>query len=286
MSWEPDFRVDSFAQFENEILVFAGDYFHSADSYHECAKSVFADRLARNVRYMEVSFALGCVFLNLNGSDVCDSIRDAVPQGLEVRVFLGIHHDGFTLKMRLMLDEALTFAKSRWHRSPWGRGRPYWELGSEVLEKDRDAGKFAKAHAGDFMGADFVRYVVEALGVRRIEHGIRSIENPAVLDLLCERVIALNVGPISNLKLGVLPSASAHPLRRLMDSGITCKISADDPINFGNNIEDEYLFLGNELGFTTSELSQVARNGVEVALFECAGKREILSEVVDVFGGN
>jgi adenosine deaminase len=71
-----------------------------------------------------------------------------------------------------------------------------------------------------------------------------------------------------------------------MDSGITCKISADDPINFGNNIEDEYLFLGNELGFTTSELSQVARNGVEVALFECAGKREILSEVVDVFGGN
>ena len=62
VSWEPDFRVDSFAQFENEILVCAGDYFHSADSYHECAKSVFADRLARNVRYMEVSFALGCVF--------------------------------------------------------------------------------------------------------------------------------------------------------------------------------------------------------------------------------
>ena len=163
---------------------------------------------------------------------------------------------------------------------------PIGSWASRYWKKDRDAGKFAKAHAGDFMGADFVRYVVEALGVRRIEHGIRSIENPAVSDLLCERVIALNVGPISNLKLGVLPSASAHPLRRLMDSGITCKISADDPINFGNNIEDEYLFLGNELGFTTSELSQVARNGVEVALFECAGKREILSEVVEVFGGN
>ena len=89
------------------------------------------------------------------------------------------------------------------------------------------------------MGADFVRYVIDALGVQRIVHGIRSIENPAVLDLLCERVIALDVGPISNLKLGVVPNASAHPLRRLMDSGITCRISTDDPINFGNNIEDE-----------------------------------------------
>ena len=89
-SCEPDFRVDSFAHFENELLVYAGDYFHSAYRYHECVKSVFADRLARNVRYMEVSFALGCVgFLNLNGSDVCDSIRDAVPQGLEVRIVLG-----------------------------------------------------------------------------------------------------------------------------------------------------------------------------------------------------
>ena len=60
-SCEPDFRVDSFAHFENELLVYAGDYFHSADRYHECVKSVFADRLARNVRYLEVSFASGCI---------------------------------------------------------------------------------------------------------------------------------------------------------------------------------------------------------------------------------
>ena len=153
-------------------------------------------------------------------------------------------------------------------------------------KKARDAGKFTKAHAGEFMGADFVRYVVEALGAQRIEHGIRSIEDQPVLDLLCERGIALDVSPISNLKLGVVPSASAHPLRRLMDSGIACTISTASPIIFGNDIDDEYIFLANELGCTTEKRSRVAINGLEVALVEYAGKREILSEVVDVFGGN
>ena len=236
---------------------------------------------------MEVSFASGCVvFLNLNGRDVCDAIRDAVPQGLEVRVFLGIHHDGYTSKTRPILDEALTWSNLDGIDLHGAEDVPIGDWAPWYWEKARDAGKFTKAHAGEFMGADFVRYVVEPLGVQRIEHGIRSIEDPAVLDQLRERGIALDVCPISNLKLRVVPSASAHPLRCLMDSGITCTISTDSPIIFGNDIDDEYLFLANDLGCTTAELSRVAINGVEVALVECAGKREILSEVVDVFGGN
>jgi adenosine deaminase len=138
------------------------------------------------------------------------------------------------------------------------------ETGRGGWEKARDAGKFTKAHAGEFMGADFVRYVVEAIGVQRIERGIRSIEDQVVLDLLRERGIALDVCLISNLKLGVVPSASARPLRCLMDSGIACTISTDDPINFGNNIEDEYLFLANERGFSRNRLAQIAHNGFEV----------------------
>ena len=134
-SWKPDFRYDNFAHFENQLLGYAGDYFHSAERYHECAKSVFADRLDRNVRYMEVSSASGCIdSLNLNGRDVCDAVRDAVPQGLEVRIFLGIHHDGYTSKMRPILDGAHV-VKSRWNRPPWCRGRPSWRLCAVVLGK-------------------------------------------------------------------------------------------------------------------------------------------------------
>jgi len=103
-------------------------------------------------------------------------------------------------------------------------------------------------HLQDFIGAGFVRYVVDALGVQRIKHGIRPIKDPAVLELLCA-------------------------------------ISADDPICFGNDIEDEYFFLANQLGFTTAELDRVASNGFDVALVDDGRKREILREVVDVVGG-
>lgn len=279
-SWKPHFRFDSFAYFESELLGYAGDYFHSACRYHECAKSVFADRLARNVRYMEVSFASGCLdSLNLNGREVCDAIRDAVPRGLDVKIFLGIHHDGYTPKMRPVLDEALTWPNLDGIDLHGAEDVPLGDWAPRYWQKARDAGKFTKAHAGEFMGADFVRYVVEALGVRRIEHGVRSIEDPAVLDLLGERGIALDLCPISNLKLRVVSTAADYPVRRFMDCGIPVTISTDDPISFGNNIEDEYLLLANELRFTAAELAQIAVNGFEVALIDEVRKREILSEV-------
>lgn len=279
-SWEPDFRFDSFAHFESELLGYARDYFHSASRYHECAKSVFADRLARNVRYMEVSFASGCLDdLNLNGREVCDAIRDAVPGGLDVKIFLGIHHDGCTPKMRPVLDEALTWPNLDGIDLHGAEDVPLGDWASRYWKKARDAGKFTKAHAGEFMGADFVRYVVEALGVQRIEHGVRSIEDPDVLDLLCERGIALDFCPISNLKLRVVSTAADYPVRRLMDYGIHVTISTDDPISFGNDIEDEYLFLANELRFTAAELAQIAVNGFQVALIDEIQRSEILSEV-------
>ena len=68
------------------------------------------------------------------------------------------------------------------------------------------------------------------------------------------------------MKLGVVPSAEEHPIRRLLDAGIVCTISTDDPISFGNTLEDEYLFLAEKLSFTRQELTAVARNGFRVAL--------------------
>jgi adenosine deaminase len=139
-----------------------------------------------------------------------------------------------------------------------------WAIG--YWQRARDAGKFTKAHAGEFCGPDFIRHVVEKLGAQRIEHGVRAIEDPALLELLRERAIALDVCPISNVKLGVVPSAEEHPIRRLLDAGMVCTISTDDPISFGNTLEDEYFFLAGKLSFTREELTAVARNGFRVAL--------------------
>jgi adenosine deaminase len=118
---------------------------------------------------------------------------------------------------------------------------------------------------------------VEKLGAQRIEHGVRAVEDPAVLDLLCERGIALDVCPVSNVKLGVVPAADQHPIRRLIDAGIVCTISTDDPISFGQTLEDEYLLLAEKLSFTRDQLAGLAHNGFRVALASEDWKRATLA---------
>jgi adenosine deaminase len=139
-----------------------------------------------------------------------------------------------------------------WTRDLWGRAR--------------SAGKATKAHAGEFGGPESVRQVLDELGVRRIEHGVRAIEDPALLVRLRDEGIALDVCPISNVKLRVVESFAAHPLRALLDAGVLCTVSSDDPISFGNSLTDEYVSLATHMGFSRSDLARIALNGFRVAL--------------------
>lgn len=266
-SWAPDFRFRDFAHFESELLGYAGDFFTSAQRYHDCARAVFQNRLERRILYTEVSFASGCVdFMSLDGREVCDAIRDAVPDGLEVRIFFGIHHDGRTNKMAPVLDAALSWPNLDGIDLHGPETVPLGDWADDYWRRARDAGKFTKAHAGEFRGPDFIRHVVEKLGAQRVEHGVRAIEDASVIDLLRGRGIALDVCPISNVKLGVVASPELHPLRQLLAAGLSCTISTDDPISFGNTLEDEYYFLATRLGFTRDELAALARNGFRAAL--------------------
>ncbi len=161
--------------------------------------------------------------------------------------------------------------------------------GHETLPTERDtaavwarlraAGKVTKCHAGEFGGAEKVREAIEVLGVTRIQHGIQAIDDPAVLKLAVERGVTFDVCPISNVRLRAVASWSAHPLRTLMQAGVRCTVSTDDPLTFANSVNDEYLALAAELGFTRTELAQVARNGWEVANVEEAMKRTAIGEI-------
>jgi adenosine deaminase len=92
---------------------------------------------------------------------------------------------------------------------------------------------------------------------------VRSIEDPAVVDLLVEKDVTLDVCPISNLKLQVdgVPTMAEHPIRRLFDAGVRCTINSDDPFMFGNTLSEEYYALATDLNFTNEELAQIAANG-------------------------
>jgi adenosine deaminase len=140
-------------------------------------------------------------------------------------------------------------------------------------------GKFTKAHAGEFGPASSVREVVERLGVTRVEHGVRSIEDPAVVDLLKARGVTLDVCPVSNVKLRVAPSLAGHPIARLHRAGVACTVNTDNPFTFGVSLREEYAALVQQAGLSRADLAVLAANGFRAALLPEAIRVQRLAEI-------
>lgn len=283
VSWQPEFRFRSFAEFEGELLGYAADWFTSAQRYHDCAKQTFRRLQAQNVKYVETSFASGVIeFFGVPGREIVPAIREAVPEGLEVRLFIGIHHSGYNDKMRELLDEALTWEQLDGIDLHGPEDDPTLDWAPDYYRRARDAGKFCKAHAGEFCGADMVRYVIDELKVTRIEHGMRAIEDPDLLTRLATEGQVLDVCPISNLKLVGYDHLHAHPLRKLMDAGVRCTISTDDPISFGNSLTGEYIHILRSGLFTPEDLIKLIRTAFEVALVDPSTREQWVSELENI----
>jgi adenosine deaminase len=121
--------------------------------------------------------------------------------------------------------------------------------------------------------------------VKRVQHGVRAIEDPAVVKLAVERGVTFDICPISNVGLKVVPSMREHPIRRLMQAGVRCTVSTDDPLCFANSLNEEYAALALELNFTRAELAHVARNGWEVADVSPAVRDAAITEIARLAKG-
>src|SRR5882724_4508410 len=279
-SWGPNFKFRDFAHFEAELLDMAFSWFTSPERYHEAAKLIFARHVAQNVRYVETSFASGVIeFGGVNGREALSAIRAAIPPGLEVRVFLGVHHNGAGSQMRPVLEEALGWPDLAGIDLHGAESIPLEPWSAEYWAAARTAGKVTKAHAGEFMGADFVRRILDELRPDRLEHGVRAVEDPGLVAEIKRRGVALDVCPISNHKLMPGVTLANHPIRALVDPGVIVTVSTDDPISFGNTLTDEYIALAERGGFTRAELAQFARNGWTVADVPLAAQQARLAEI-------
>jgi aminodeoxyfutalosine deaminase len=104
----------------------------------------------------------------------------------------------------------------------------------------RELGLASVPHAGEVAGPASVRGALEELGADRLRHGIRAIEDPGLVDELAGRGTVLDVCPISNLRTGAVASLETHPLPRLVEAGVRCSISTDDPAMFGTDLTTDY----------------------------------------------
>ncbi|MGF1484264.1 MAG: adenosine deaminase [Opitutales bacterium] len=283
--WADDYRYESFDQFMELFWHYCIEFFNSPERYHEACKIILGNCFEQNVRYAEVSFHSGAV-AHMGGSEfgpkVLEAIHAAAPEGMELRVFMGMCHN---------VDEdpgglAVAKASLEWeqlagidlHGPEYLPVEP-WSV--DLWPSARANGKLTKAHAGEFMPAAFVRYCIETLGAERIQHGVRSAEDPAVLELLATKGIACDVCPISNVKLAVegIDSMAHHLLPKLLEAGVTCTINSDDPIMFGNRLSEEYYAVHQDLGFARADLAQLARNGFQIALMSDDQKAPFLAEL-------
>jgi adenosine deaminase len=275
-----DYRYATFPDFERTLLDHALPWFNSAERYHEAAKVMFAQHVAQNVRYVETSFHLPVTkFINVPGPEIIAALRAAAPAGLEVRIFTGMLRSDLAGDLRPTIDELHTWDGLAgvdlhgFEQMPTERGT------AEVWARLRTAGKVTKCHAGEFDGAGRVREAIEQLGVVRVQHGVRAVEDEAVVRLAAERGVTFDVCPISNVRLQVVPSMREHPIRRLLQAGVRCTVSTDDPLCFANTLTEEYEALAAELAFTRNELAQVAANGWAVADVSAATRRAMLAEI-------
>jgi adenosine deaminase len=142
-----------------------------------------------------------------------------------------------------------------------GTPEPY----AEAFLVARAAGLIAAPHAGEHGGPESVRGALDALGARRILHGVRAIEDPALVERLVADDVCLDVCPTSNVHLQVVPSIEAHPLPRLVAAGVAVSLNADDPTFFGSPLLGEYELARDVFGFDDATLAGIARSSIRAS---------------------
>ena len=141
----------------------------------------------------------------------------------------------------------------------------------------RDGGLVGVPHAGELLGPASVVDTVRELSPRRLGHGVRASEDPAVLELLADRGIACEVCPASNVALGVFADHAAVPLRRLESAGVPVVLGADDPLLFGAELVEQYAAARDVHGYNRDELARLAAASVQHA----AMPRELAAAMLD-----
>ncbi|MFI5355896.1 MAG: adenosine deaminase [Opitutales bacterium] len=245
----PGFRFPDFTTFDQTLLSHALPWFVSAERYHEAARAVFARHVAQNVRYVEMSFHLPVTqFIGVPGPEIVAAIRAAVPAGLEVRIFAGMRRSDYAGTLRAVIDDLVNWDGLAGVDLHGHENQPTEPWTAKAWARVRAAGKVTKCHAGEFDGPARVCEAIEKLGVTRVQHGVRAIEDPAVVQLAVDRGVTFDTCPISNVKLGVYASFAHHPLRRLIQAGVRCTVSTDDPLVFANSVNGEYQALAEGIG--------------------------------------
>jgi adenosine deaminase len=155
------------------------------------------------------------------------------------------------------------------------------ELFETVYRRAHELGLHAVAHAGEEGGPEYVWGALDSLGVERVDHGVRSLEDPALVERLRRDGVPLTVCPLSTVALGGTPTLAEHPLPHLQSAGLVVTINSDDPSFFGGYVGDNYVAVQDAFGFDDAAMAAFARNSVSASFASEERKAALLGEIAE-----
>ncbi|HET9391894.1 MAG TPA: adenosine deaminase [Candidatus Rubrimentiphilum sp.] len=148
-----------------------------------------------------------------------------------------------------------------------------------VFERALANGFLTVAHAGEEGPPEYVWEAIRLLKVSRVDHGVRSMEDPKLVEYLAKTQIPLTVCPLSNVRLRVVDRMQDHPLKRMLEAGLRATVNSDDPAYFGGYVADNFTAVYNALKLTDDDLVQLARNSFESSFIDDERKQRYLAEI-------
>ncbi|MDB5857136.1 MAG: adenosine deaminase [Ramlibacter sp.] len=157
---------------------------------------------------------------------------------------------------------------------------------ARVFARCRQLGLHLVAHAGEEGPPAYVWAALDVLKVERIDHGVQSVKDPALMKRLAQDRIPLTVCPLSNLKLCVFPRLADHNLRQLLDAGLVATVNSDDPAYFGGYLNENFLQTFAATGMDAGHAYRLAANSFEGSFAEATAKKRYLEQLDAVFAAH
>jgi adenosine deaminase len=273
-------RYFAFRDFPHFIDVYRNtvDTIRTTDDLALMVAQFYVDQARQNVRYSECFISMSLHLRRLGASQILDALAQGIERGQTVASAQVAFIADISREEPQSQDAVLDLALRGMRRGliiGLGLGGLEAEfpphLFRETYARARDAGLHVVAHAGEAAGWESIRAAVDDLGVARIGHGIRIVDEPAYAAELRARGTAFEVCPVSNYAIGSTPRDRPHPIRAMVDLGLNCTLNSDDPAMFSTTLAAQYALLA-EQGFTWDELWRLNVQTLEATFLGEAGK--------------